>query len=124
MIDFSSTIFQRLSLDDNEKYEDILSKIMISGESPMITFSGVRDGIVFTDRRIIAVNVQGTSGKKIDVTSIPYSKIQSFSIETCGKFDFDSELTIWVATVGSVRFQFSSNSDIYMIGKFLSDFCI
>ncbi|SHO46739.1 PH domain-containing protein [Anaerocolumna xylanovorans] len=32
----------------------------------------------------------------IDYTSIPYSKIQTYSIETSGHFDLDAKLdTIW-----------------------------
>ena len=43
---------------------------------------GMRDCVVFTSMRIIAVNVQGITGKKKDFTSLPLAKIQAFSVET------------------------------------------
>ena len=61
-------------------------------ESVVATFRGIRDGIVFTNKRIIAINVQGLTGKKKDFTSLPYSKIQTFSVESAGVLDLDSEL--------------------------------
>lgn len=124
MIDFKTTIFQRMQLDDNDKYRKTVSPLLVKGECLMMTFAGYRDGIVFTDKRIIAVNIQGATGKKKDLTSIPYSKIQSFSVESSGKIDLDSELTLWVTSVGPVRFQFTADTDIFMIGSFLSDFCL
>lgn len=124
MIDFKTTIFQTLALADNDTYSDILNKILVNEEWISMTFKGYRDGIVFTDKRIIAINIQGLSGKKKDVTSIPYSKIQSFSVETNGGIDIDSELTIWIPSVGSVRFQFLAGTDVFMINRALSDFCL
>ena len=47
----------------------------------------MRDCVVFTSKRIIAVNVQGISGKKKDFTSLPLAKVQAFSVETAGTFD-------------------------------------
>ena len=47
----------------------------------------VRDHVVFTNKRVIAVNVQGITGKKKDFTTLPYSKITAYSVETAGTFD-------------------------------------
>jgi hypothetical protein len=60
----------------------------------------VRDFVVFTDKRLIAVNVQGMTGKKRDFTSLPYSKIQAFPIETADSFDLDAELDLWFSGLG------------------------
>ena len=46
----------------------------------------MRDGVVFINERVIAVNVEGLTGKKKGFTSIPYSKISAYSIETAGAF--------------------------------------
>ena len=46
------------------------------------SYSSMRDYVVFTNKRVISVNVQGLTGKKKDFTSLPYSKVQAFSIET------------------------------------------
>lgn len=124
MIDFKNTIFQSLTIRDNDVYRNIVSKILTRDEWIAMTFEGYRDGVVFTDKRIITINIQGFSGKKIDLTSIPYSNITAHSIETAGAMDYDSELTLWVRSVGAVRFQFTTGTDIYMIGKTISDYVL
>ena len=80
----------------------------------------MRDYVVFTTKRMIAVNVQGMTGKKKDFTTLPYSKIQVFSIETAGVLDLDSELEVWFSGLGMVKFEFSGASDIVAIGQLIS----
>ena len=62
--------------------------------------------MVFTNKRLIAVNVQGMTGRKRDLTSLPYSKMQAFSIETVGTFDLDPELDLWLRGPEKVRLDF------------------
>ena len=68
--------------------------------------------MVFTNKRIIAINVQGLTGKKKDFTSIPYSKISTFSLESAGVFDLDAELELYISGVGQVKFEFVGSTDV------------
>ena len=120
MIDFKNSSFVKLKKASNSAVDDILP-ILISGEEIIGCYKGIRDYVVFTNKRIISVNVQGITGKKKDFTSIPYSKIQVFSLETSGTFDIDSELEIYISGVGKVIFEFTGSSDIIAIGKTISD---
>ena len=120
MIDFKNSSFVKLKKASNSAAGDILP-ILISGEEIIGCYKGIRDYVVFTNKRIISVNVQGITGKKKDFTSIPYSKIQVFSLETSGTFDIDSELEIYISGVGKVIFEFTGSSDIIAIGKTISD---
>ena len=61
------------------------------------------DSVIFTNKRLIAINVQGLTGKKRDYSSLPYSKIQAWSIETAGRFDLHDELELWFLGLGKVR---------------------
>ena len=79
----------------------------------------MRDFVIFTTKRIIAVNVQGFTGTKKDFTSLPYSKIQAFSIETAGVFDLDAELEIYYSGLGKVKFDFAGDNDIAAIGRLI-----
>jgi hypothetical protein len=45
--------------------------LVIPGELIVSCFEAARDFVVFTDKRLIAVNVQGMTGKKRDFTSLP-----------------------------------------------------
>ena len=54
--------------------------------------------LFFTDKRLILVDKQGLTGKKVEYKSIPYKSIKYFSVETAGRFDRDAELKIWVTS--------------------------
>lgn len=101
-----------------------VEQLLIPGETIIGSYKGIRDSVTFTTKRVIAVNVQGMTGKKKDYTSLPYSKVQAFSVETSGVFDLDSELELWFSSVGLVKFEFTGNSDIVKIGQAIGSFIL
>ena len=92
----------------------------VDDEEIIGSYQSIRDGVVFTNKRIVTINVQGLTGKKKDFTSLPYSKIQAFSVETAGMFDLDSELDLWFSGIGHVRLEFTGASDVSYICKMIS----
>ena len=120
MIDFKNGSFIKLSKTDPSAAKDILP-LLVPGEDVIGVYKAMRDYVVFTTKRIISVNVQGMTGKKKDFTSLPYSKIQVFSIETAGTLDLDSELEVWFSGLGLVKFDFTGASDIVKIGQLISN---
>ena len=74
-----------------------LDGVLIDGEQVSLAFKVIRDVFVFTDKRLILIDVQGITGSKVDYMSVPYRAITRFSVETAGTFDLDSELKIWVS---------------------------
>ena len=90
MIDFQNKAIIKLSKVNAETIMHDITPLLIPGEDVIGAYKSMRDYVVFTDKRIISVNVQGVTGKKKDFTSLPYSKIQVFSVETAGIFDMDS----------------------------------
>ena len=121
MIDFKNGSFFKLKPVDSNTYSGVLTPMFVNGEEIIATFKGIRDGVVFTNRRIIAINIQGLTGTKKDFTSLPYSKIQAFSVETAGVFDLDSELEIWFSGLGKVKFEFVSRANVSEICKMISE---
>ena len=95
--------------------------MFVVGEHIIGTFKGIHDGVIFTDKRIIAINVQVLTGKKKDFASLPYSKIQAFSVETAGVLDLDSELELWFSGLGKMRFEFSGRANITGICRMISE---
>ena len=89
----------------------------------MSAFQTVRDQLVFTNKRIIAANVQGLTGK-VDYTSIPYSKIQTFSVETSGLLDLDCELEIYISAIGKIRFEIRGGFDIVAFNRVVSTYVL
>ena len=124
MIDFNNASFVKLNMVNNETFGSQINPILVEDEVILSSYKGIRDGVVFTNRRIIAINVQGLTGKKKDFTSMPYSKIQVYSVETSGIFDLDSELELWFSGVGKVKFEFTSNSNVSEICKSISNFIL
>ena len=121
MIDFKNAAFVGLSPTDNKDYESIISPMFVEGEHILQSFRAIRDGVVFTNKRIFAINVQGITGKKKDFTSLPYSKIQAFSVETAGVLDLDSELDLWFSGMGQVRFEFVAQANVSAICRMISE---
>ncbi len=122
MIDFKNGVLFKLKQSNVNLSE--VSQLLVPGEQVISTYVTIRDYVVFTDRRIISVNVQGVTGKKKDFTSLPYSKIQVFSVETSGVLDMDSELDMFFAGLGKVRFEFTGQSNIQQIGQLISNYVL
>lgn len=81
---------------DTEKIEEKFQTILIEEEMVQLAFKVIRDMIIFTNKRIILVDVQGVTGKKVEYLTIPYRMITHFSIETAGHLDRDFDLKIWL----------------------------
>ncbi len=125
MIDFNSDgFFARLKKVENDSFGKNINDLLIEGEEVIGAYKSVRDGVVFTNKRIIAINIQGLTGKKQDYTSIPYSKISTFSLETAGFFDLDTELEVYMSGVGKVKFQFTQSTDVKEISRAISKFTL
>ncbi len=121
MIDFSNAYFMKMKPTDNNTYAKIVEPLFVPGEFIIGCYQSIRDGVVFTDKRIIAINVQGLTGKKKDFTSLPYSKIQAYSVETAGVLDTDCELDLWFSGLGKVRFEFIHTMNIADICRLISE---
>ena len=120
MIDFQNASYIKLSQVPLDAIAGQIQPLLIEGEQPYVAYKGIRDFIVFTSKRIIAVNVQGITGKKKDFTSLPYAKVVAFSVETAGTFDLDAELDLWFSGLGRVRFEFSGRTDVAYLNKLVA----
>ena len=124
MIDFKNKTFVKMKqVDPNIIMKDI-QPLFINGEQVISAYKAMRDYCVFTNKRVISVNVQGVTGAKKDFTSLPYSKVSAYSVETAGTLDLDSELEMYFSGLGKVRFEFTGRSDIVQIGQLISTFIL
>lgn len=123
-MDFQNPTFVKLKHVANTEADALFPQLLIDGEDILMTFRGMRDMVVFTSKRIIALNIQGMSGRKKDFTSLPYTRIQSFSVETAGTFDRDAELDLWFSGLGKARFEFAGNVDVAYLSKLIAHFVL
>lgn len=83
----------------------------------------VRDVFIFTNRRLILVDKQGMTGKKVEYLSVPYRSITRFAVETAGTFDLDAELKVWTAGHAEpIQKQFHKGVNIYEVQGLLAWF--
>ena len=120
MIDFENSALFKLKPIASEKVLPPINAFLIDGETVFAAFKTVRDQLVFTNKRIISANVQGLTGSKVDYTSIPYCKIQTYSIETSGTLDLDCEIQIYISSVGKVVFEIKGSFNIVEFNKIIS----
>ena len=100
--------------------------LLVDGEFVAAAFQTVRDQLVFTNKRIIAIDVQGITGKRKSFSSMPYSKVQFFSIQTPGFAELipDAELYLMFSNGFTAKFEFKGNVDIGQIGRMISEYVL
>ncbi len=69
---------------------------LFDDEEVIQAFQFFRDSIVLTTLGIYVVDIQGLSGKKVEVKFYPKKAIQTISYETAGTFDIDVDIKIGV----------------------------
>jgi hypothetical protein len=121
MIDFQNAAYIKLGPWDVAEAQRDLAEVLIADEIVHLAFKGIRDSVTFTNKRLIALNVQGLTGKKKDYTSLPYGRIQAFSVETAGTFDLDSEMELWFSGLGRVKLEFTRGVDIRGLNRLIGD---
>jgi len=124
VIDFANGSIFKLSPTDPGEIDVTVAPLLVPGERIVAAFKSVRDFVVFTDKRLIACNIQGITGKKRDFTSLPYSKIQAFSVETAGNFDLDAELELWFSGLGKVHLELKGRADIIQLGQLIGSYVL
>lgn len=98
-------------------------RLLAQDEQIHAAYRIIRDAILFTDRRLILIDKQGMTGRKVEYHSIPYRGITHFSVETAGTFDLDAELKIWLSgSAEPIAKQFGKGADVYEVQALLSTY--
>lgn len=110
------------------KVEDIQKEFaMVIGDGERIekAYKLVRDLFIFTNKRLILVDKQGMTGRKVEYHSYPYKSISHFSIETAGHFDLDAELKFWISgNTTPVEKKFNKSLNIYELQRVLAEYIL
>ena len=105
--------------------EELVKKygqLLIDTEEIELGFKLIRDTFIFTNKRLLLVDIQGLTGSKVEYKSITYKSITRFSIETASTFDLDAELKIWISgeALPSIKKQFNKSVNVYEVQKVLA----
>ena len=117
---------------DAKEYEQTIRQddpqLLQHDEHLVLAFKGRggsgRDHYMFTTKRLLIRDKKGMTGKRIAYSSVPYSSIRAFSLETSGKVDDDQELKIYARSIGKVSIDLVKDIDIVPIHQFLSTMVI
>lgn len=126
MIDFNKDSCWNLKPIDVKSVRDDVNGLLVDGEEVCMAFQTIRDQLVFTNKRIITVEIQGMTGKKKAFTTLPYSRIQYFTIQTPGFMELfpDSELFLAFTNGFKARFEFKGQVDIGVVGRIISEYLL
>lgn len=115
------SILGNVSEVEPAEIHESIGPLLADGENIETVFAILRDLLVFTNSRLIKVNKQGVTGKKVNYDSIPYKSIHRFSMETVGTFDAEAELKLWVrGEVQPMAIQLSRKIDTAKVGRVLA----
>ena len=109
---------------NGDKLQKELAEVLVAGESVDSAYKVLRDTFVFTNKRMILIDRQGLTGKKVEYLSVPYKSMVSFAVETAGTFDMDSELKIWISGQGVLQKTFSKGSNIVKVQQSLAKYVL
>lgn len=104
-----------------EKVEKQIATIVIEDETIEQAYQLIRDMIVLTNKRIILIDKQGVTSRKVEYQSIPYKSIVRYSIESAGTFEIDADLKIWISsTAEPLTFDFRKDDHVTEIVKIIT----
>ena len=117
-INFNQNSTFNLKPINKESVRGEVMGLLVNGEEIAYAFQTVRDQLIFTNKRIM--------GKRKSFTTLPYSKIQYFSIQTPGFMEAfpDSELFLMFSSGFTATFEFKEKVDVGILGRLISQYIL
>ncbi len=129
---FMSKLAGNLNEISSESLTQEYGAYLMEGENIWTGFKLVRDVVLITDKRIIDIDKQGATGKKMRVDSINLNSIFHVSVETAGFGADDSELNLQYivspyfkvssgASIAEKKFEFPKKYNIQSLYQYLEE---
>ena len=97
-----------------------VNDLLVEGEQAVAAYKTFRDSAIFTTKRLIVRDAQGLTGKKVEIYSLPYSRIDMWSSENAGKMlDLNAELEMWTRA-GHIKIKLDKKIDIRRLDKLIA----
>ena len=100
-----------------------VQELLINGEVAERAFRTVRDVAILTNKRLIVKDVQGLTGSKVEIYSLPYSSVHMWSTENAGMLDFTSEVELWTRA-GNIKIQLKREINIRTFERLLAEYIL
>ncbi|MEH3034649.1 MAG: PH domain-containing protein [Aeromicrobium erythreum] len=97
-----------------------VTNLLVEGEQAVTAYKTFRDSAIFTTKRLIVRDAQGLTGKKVEIYSLPYSRIDMWSSENAGKLlDVNAELELWTRA-GHIKIKLDKKIDIRRLDNLIA----
>lgn len=96
-----------------------VQQLLVQGEQAVAAYRTYRDSAIFTNMRLIVRDAQGMSGKKVEIYSLPYSRIDMWSSENAGTLDWNSELEMWTRA-GHIKVKLGKGIDVRRLDNLIA----
>ena len=107
-----------------EKIQEEYGKLLGPTEKLEKAYKLIRDMILFTNKRMILIDKQGVTAKKVEYRSVPYRAITNFSVESAGHFDLEAELKIYISGMDApIQKTFGTGVNIYEVQAIIAEYC-
>jgi hypothetical protein len=103
------------------KYLDYLGELLVDGEQAVDSLKSAKEGVVFTNKRVILVSVSGAFGKKRQFVSYPYNRVTTFVLSTAKEIESHAVLDLGYFGTPNLHFEFSGKSEIKLIMKYITE---
>ena len=97
------------------------SELLLKDERAVAAYATIRDVALFTNKRLLIKDVQGLTGKKVEIYSLPYSSILAWSSENAGMLDINAEIEIWTLA-GKIKINLKRDINIRRFDKLIASF--
>lgn len=122
MLELSDYNMSRLKQTENKRLLEKVYPFLLSDEDIISVYKNSKNLVVFTEKRIMTINMKGMFGKKNDITTFPYSKVCFFSCSSDGTKG--GSIALNFGQTESIVFEFTGNSDVVELGKIISSFAL
>ena len=96
-----------------------VQSLLVQGEQAVAAYRTFRDTAIFTNMRLIVRDAQGMTGKKVEIYSLPYSRIDMWSSENAGTLDWNSELEMWTRA-GHIKVKLGKGIDVRKLDNLIA----
>lgn len=93
--------------------------LLVPGEQAVAAYRTFRDTAIFTNMRLVVRDAQGMTGKKVEIYSLPYSRIDMWSSENAGTLDWNSELEMWTRA-GHIKVKLGKGIDVRKLDNLIA----
>jgi hypothetical protein len=101
IIDWFGDNAKQVSASEVENIFKTTMPVLLQDEKVEIAFKSGRDFTVFSNRRVIQIDVQGVFGKKIEFLSVLWKSVHAYKVQTAGAFlDRDMEMKLYTNILG------------------------